>query len=277
MPLKLVAIDLDGTALCSDHQTLSPANRLALQTLIQNGVEVAIATGRTFSRLPQPLLQLPGIRYAITSNGAAVWSVLEKRVLSGCYLSAQDATGVLDALWDLPLYIEAYCDGCSYSDIMRKPFFETLPVPDGQRGVYLLNLTFLPDLRAFLQGPQVHIEKIHLPYIPQGLQLEVQKRLSRFPVFCITTSLRANTELNAREAVKGNGLAWLCRLLGIRPDEAMAIGDNQNDLSMLQFAGVSAAPANAAAQIQRVVDYVSTSNDQDGVANAVKRYFPQLF
>ena len=75
MKIKLLALDMDGTTLKSDHVTVSPANRAAIEAANARGVFVVTATGRMRHRLPEAIEQTPGLHYAVTCNGASVFDL----------------------------------------------------------------------------------------------------------------------------------------------------------------------------------------------------------
>ena len=81
-----------------------------------------------------------------------------------------------------------------------------------------------------------------------------------------------NLEINAEEATKGNALLWLADYLGIPREETMAFGDGENDISMLKAAGIGVAMGNASDQIKEAADEVTLTNDQDGVAAAIRNW-----
>ena len=84
-PVKLIALDLDRTTLKSDGH-ISKANRQAVEYAISKGIHVCIASGRAFDTLPSEVVTIPGIEYAITSNGAAVYKIKDKRCLNSYVL-----------------------------------------------------------------------------------------------------------------------------------------------------------------------------------------------
>ena len=87
----------------------------------------------------------------------------------------------------------------------------------------------------------------------------------------VTSSIPNNVEINARHANKGEALGFLCRYLGLEIAQSMSFGDGSNDRSMIEAAGVGVAMANADEALKAVADYVTDTNDNDGVAKAVER------
>ena len=96
-----------------------------------------------------------------------------------------------------------------------------------------------------------------------------------FPTLVQSISMPANLELNAQDATKGNGLLTLCRCLGIDPKEAAAFGDGTNDISMLAAAGVGVSMANGTPETLAAADLIAPSNEEDGVAQILSRWFPE--
>ena len=90
-------------------------------------------------------------------------------------------------------------------------------------------------------------------------------------MIALTSSQTYNIELNAAAASKGNALTILCRHLNIDIQKTMAFGDGGNDISMLLAAGYAVAMANGTDEIKAVADYVTQSNDEDGVARAIEK------
>ncbi|MEM1483558.1 Cof-type HAD-IIB family hydrolase [Oscillospiraceae bacterium PP1C4] len=272
MNIKLLALDMDGTTLCSDHATLSPANCTAIEAAIAKGILVVIATGRMINRIPHAMDAIDGLRYYVTSNGAAVTDLVANRTLYSNPIEHDAAQRVLDALSGLPVYIEAYCNGNSYTDRQKLFMFEDFPLSPGRRDLMKRSLFPVDDFRSFLMREDSVIEKINLPYVPHEIQDEIWSRLRRVEGVSLTSSVVQNCEINNLSANKADGLLHLCKHLGIQPDEVMAMGDNQNDFEMMQFVGLSVAPDNATDQIKAVATHVTASNDDDGVAKAIQQF-----
>ena len=113
--LKLIALDLDDTTLRSDG-TLSPKTKAALITAINQGIEVVVASGRSFSSLPQSIKDIEGIRYAITSNGAAIYHLENGERIHSITLKAQSVEEILSALQGEDICFEAFVNGVPHSD-----------------------------------------------------------------------------------------------------------------------------------------------------------------
>ena len=101
-------------------------------------------------------------------------------------------------------------------------------------------------------------------------QLEVLPGM--FPGMAFTTSVPFNIEVNSSAATKGQGLAALCSLLDIKPEEVLAFGDDRNDADMIRFAGVGVAMENAIEELRAAADWVTASNAGAGVARGIEHF-----
>ena len=102
--------------------------------------------------------------------------------------------------------------------------------------------------------------------------MRMRKILAEIPEVLVTSSLPNNLEINAVGADKGGALLRLAELLGIRREETMAFGDGENDMSMLRMAGLGVAMENAEDHVKAAADYVTVTNNEAGVAAALRKF-----
>ena len=122
--------------------------------------------------------------------------------------------------------------------------------------------------------PGSHLEKINLPYLEPEQKAEIKAWLAEHygeQVHAVST-MPCNLELTDRDGTKGAALTALCNVLHIPAAQAMALGDADNDIGMLQAAGVGVAMGNADAAVQAEADFVTLSNEEDGVAHAIRHF-----
>ena len=272
MDIKLLALDMDGTTLKSDHRTLSGRNRAAIEAAIQKGVDVVIATGRTRVRIPEQMLAIGGLRYALTSNGAAVTDLTEDRVIYSNPLPKPVIQKLIDTFSDLRLYIEAYCRGYSYVDRSLAPLMAGFDISPDRKAMLTASERPIDGFNAFILREDVDVEKFNFPFIPREQLDEVWHRLRRIPEIMPTTSIKQNAEINYITSSKADGLLHLCEHLGLTAENVMAIGDAGNDLAMLRFAGIGDAMENAPDDVKAAANQVTGSNDLDGVAQAIEKF-----
>ena len=265
MKIELIAMDLDGTALRTD-KTLSRRTRAALAAAAARGIRVVPATGRVMKMVPRAILEIPGVRYALTSNGASVVDVSDRSVLYSNPMPREDTDRIVRFFLSLGYLTEAYCGGASYANKGVLERMYGLNLPKKFYSYVLESQIFVDDLAGFLRERGMRAEKLNIPYVPAERREELRREVSAMGEYSVTCSGGINLEINSATADKGDGLRHLCERLGIGQDRVMAV------LSMFRFAGLSVAMGNAAPQVLGAADAVTGTNDGDGAASAVERY-----
>ena len=270
---KLILTDLDGTLL-RDDKTLSPANRTALERAAGQGAQVVLSTGRSYKSLSQELRDLPFLRYFILVNGAKVYDLQTDTVLYRAEVPMDVAQGLFQMFESLDACIDCYQNDTGLID---RKYYEHLDryiddphalkmtqdcrVPlDNFREAIRAGGESVQKLQAFFHTPEARTEALHLLH-------------ETYPQLILSSSLPGNLEINAPGATKGDALLALCRALQLDPACAIAFGDGTNDLSMLRNAGIGAAMANAEPEVLAAADLVAPSNQEDGVAQVLSRWF----
>lgn len=269
--IRLIAIDMDGTVLRSDR-TISQRTMDDLRQAIDQGIWVVPCTGRVHNNLPEPIQQLEGIHYVVSSNGANVADLDKDEVIYRDLLRADKAVRILRELHRRGHARLIYFEGKSY---MQKSDLEIVRSLGGEDSemlrFYRDRQIFVEDISAFVQE-NGDIEKIFVPYLSKQEENSIWQWLEQNEEVTITSSVKGNIEVNEGTANKGSGLKWLCDRLGITADEVMALGDQKNDEGMLRYAGYSVAMGNAVPEMKAVARYETDTNDNDGVAQAIERY-----
>ena len=272
MAVKIILLDLDGTLLNRDKQ-ISPANRAALERAAAEGVYIVPSTGRFYEGMPAVVRELPFVRYVVTVNGAQVYDAAEKTVLHRCEIQPEAAERVFDRLDTLPVIYDCFLDGWGYMDERNyQRIDQFISDPRVNRMVKDLRRP-VKDFRAFIRRENRPLQKIQMFFTDMDRRREELERLARdFPDMAVTSSISNNIEINEKHANKGEALAFLCRLLGVDQRDTMAFGDGSNDKSMILVAGVGVAMANADEELKAAADYVTDTNDADGVAKAMDKF-----
>ena len=274
MGIKLIALDLDRTTL-NNESKLSEGNKKALETAIEKGIDVVIATGRSFTALPKDVLCVKGIEYAITSNGAQIRSLKDNRVIYENYIDEKALMKVLDFLkrnLHRHMMIETFVEGVPY--VEREEFQRIKNGGECLRSREYVLTTRNPmiDLLGHLYDNRTKVENINLFFGEMETMTDVKKELDQLENVTITSSLDNNWEIGGATTSKAQALQNLIGKLGYRKEEIMACGDSPNDGAMLQLAGVAVAVGNAKEEIKAMADFIALPNDQDGVAQAVAKF-----
>lgn len=271
MEIRLIALDMDGTVLRTD-KTVSERTMRALRSAAGRGIAVVPATGRIAKMVPEPVASVPGVRYAITSNGAAVADLKEKSFLYTNLMSREASDRLLRMLEPCGLLVEAYCGGISYSDVHRMEMFQHYSVPQIIYDYVMKSQIFVENLSEFIASREYRLEKVNVPYVPDSMQEPLREQVLSAGGYSVVSSSIDNLEVNKAGVSKGDGLARLCERLGISPSEVLACGDGDNDFEMIRFAGVGVAMENSIPALKEAADFVTDTNDRDGVAKAVEKF-----
>lgn len=269
--IKLVALDLDGTLLDSDKK-LSNRNREALQRCMDQGVHIVPATGRTLDGIPDTLKEMSGIRYAITTNGAQIEDIKEHHIIAEAKMDRGLVLSIMDIVHKYPVMYDAYIDGRGKSETRFMEHLEHYALTPQIQTLVWRTRDIVPDIRQYVAGCGQQVEKVNLFFENTDIRAQVRELLEPIAGITITSSMWNNLEINAENATKGNGIMRLAEYLQLSKQEIMSCGDGENDLSMLQAAGIGVAMANAEEVILKNADYVTLSNDEDGVAAAIERF-----
>ncbi len=212
MKIKLLALDMDGTTLKSDHVTVSPANRAAIEAANARGVFVVTATGRMRHRLPEAIEQTPGLHYAVTCNGASVFDLRREAPLYANPIPMDTALRVFDTLAPFPVFIEIYSGGFDYVERGRIPYIEASGFSESRMKNLLRGRRTVEDQREYLLHPAAPVEKFNVPYLPPEHQRAVWEAMRGVEGVALTSSVAQNIEINAAGTDKGDGLRFLCEL-----------------------------------------------------------------
>lgn len=274
--IKMMGLDLDGTVL-NEEKKISVRTRQAIIKAIKKGVVVLPATGRPMTGIPEEILKIEGIQYALSANGASVAELSTgKRIHEDCmdYKACADIIKKLEAL---EVMTDVFLNGRGYSD--KKTFEEnTKYAPSEAARNYLLSSRKVVDnLPQYLNENKFPVEKITVNFRTEetgalhhkAQVLDILKKYSGLAVVC---GVPTNLEITNCSATKGNGLLALGKYLGIGRESIMVCGDSENDLEMIKTAGFGVAMENSPKQVKEAADFITLSNEEDGVAYAIERY-----
>ena len=236
------------------------------------GIFVVPAPGRVYSTLPESVKNLPGVKYVLSSNGAAVYRVGEQNPIYTNFMSVEKALEIYRAIKNVHCIKEFYIDGYGYFEKKILDCIDTFHILPVFRNFYGIQKLAVEDMEEFIKQNKNGVEKINLPWITSELRAELLQCLCSVNDIAITSSLGENIELNNKGANKGDGLKGLCRIIGLDMSEVMAFGDGGNDLEMIAEAGYGIAMANGEQEVKQKAKFVTLSNDEDGVAYAIEKF-----
>lgn len=269
MRIRCIALDLDRTTLNSEGH-LSGDNRKAIEQAVSSGIQIAVASGRSLDSLPGEVMEIPGIRYAITSNGAAVYDLKEGVCLRQYKLKAEAVRDILRWTQGEDVTFEAFIDGKPYAE---KAYVED-PVRFGAmpRSIPYIQGTRKPteDMRSFIREHEGELDCIDVVVKSEKYKQRLWKTLEKqVRDVYITSSVKQLLEISDVNAGKDTAAEFLIGYLGLSREELAGFGDGHNDSGLLKYAGIGFAVANASKECREAADRIVASNDEDGVAEGI--------
>ncbi|QWT19507.1 sugar-phosphatase [Bacillus sp. NP157] len=265
--IDLIAIDMDGTLLDSAH-TIPTRVKDAIAAARARGVRIVLATGRPFSGIELYLEEL-GLAgdadYCITFNGAVIQNASGSKVIAETTLGYDDYIYCEKVARELGVHFHVLYERSMMtpnadisSHTVRDAYISRTPLI--YRSVEQVQPAW--RFRKFMMVDDAAVLDRAIAHLPP----EMTER------YTVVKSAADFLEILHPEAGKGRALQTLAAQLGVPAERIMAIGDQENDLVMLEFAGVSVAMGNAIDSVKAVADHVTATNNEAGVALAIEHY-----
>ncbi|TBL88632.1 sugar-phosphatase [Hafnia alvei] len=267
MSIKLIAIDLDGTLLNNDRM-VAPAVKQAILAAKAQGVHVVLATGRPFIGAQQYLHELEldtAGCYCLCNNG-------------GLIVHAENGEPLFETLLDNADYL--YLESLSRQVGSHFHALDHHKLYTANRDVskYTVHESFITGIPLHFCPADEMDKSIRFPKVMMIDHPEVlDAAIARIPPeayerYTMMKSSPYFLEVLNKDADKGKGIARLAQYLNIPRENVMCIGDHGNDLAMVEYAGVGVAMGNAEPAIKDAAQFVTTTNQEDGVAVAINKF-----
>lgn len=265
--IKLIATDMDDTLLASDGQMMQSSVD-TIQNAIRRGIKVVLCSGRPLAGLA-PYMAQAGItgrdQYAITFNGAIIRNA-NGHMISSKLLSRTDYADLTEfgLMHRIPFNV-LDADSNIYTADRNIDFITVVQAAENEAGIFCRQPDEMPAEFQIAKGA----------FVGQEAQLDTVEPLVRATYeynHYVVRAGRRFLEVMHRDVSKGNALKELTSKLGISRDEVMVLGDEENDISMFDFAGIAVCMANGGAKAKAHADYITEDNDHDGWANAVRKF-----
>ena len=269
--IKMIGLDLDGTVL-TEKKELTVRTREAISRALAQGVVVLVATGRPWMGVPEELRHFPGMHYALTSNGARIIDTQTDQVIEEHLLGPDLAQKVLEICGKYDTLQEVYFDGQGYAPADKMNCVEKYHKNPSMCEYMRKTRIPVDDISELVKKENRGLDKVQALFADMNERRAAWKELEAEAGLELVGSLRYNIEINAAGVNKGKGLVNLGRMLGIRREEIMACGDGDNDIVMLREAGFGVAMANGEEKVKEAADYITLSNEEDGVADVIEKY-----
>ena len=281
---KFIAIDIDGTLLNSKSE-LTERTKNVLRKATEKGIYIVLTSGRLTDNVKKFCEEIGADKYLIAENGASIINLQTDKVEYSKYMTKDIVNKVLDVCEENNIYYMVYTNkelivknikhmamffykqnynpnariktiigGRDYINEVTDQFTK-LMICDEDRAIYnniVARLNKIPEIDV---SPVPHIST-------KKLEIGGEKTIIEY----------SYADICAKGTNKWNAIQELINKLGIKPEEVIAIGDNINDMKMIEYAGMGVAMGNGSPHVRAFADVVAPSNDEDGVAYIVEKY-----
>lgn len=268
---RLVAIDLDGTLL-DMNKKISNRNKRAIALAKEKGVKIVICSGRVFTGARLYAKQVDSRDPVIACNGAIICENIDGEVIYSDNLDTEAGLKIVDICHKHQVYYHVYSGNTMLTEKLgftSLKYFENnrlLPLEDR------VDIEVVQNMAEKIKSMQGQVLKFVVVTDDTELLRRVRNEIEQIYGVAVMSSNYDNFEVMNKGVSKGAALKRLSELLSIPAGEMMAIGDNENDISMLEYAGLGVAMDNGEDCAKEAAQYVTASNSQDGVAEAIEKF-----
>lgn len=285
---KLIAIDLDGTLLNS-YGEITKKNKEAIKYALNKGVEVVLASGRDPKTMEKISHELGIENYLIAGNGASVYDIKKEKNIYENFLEVEKALEIIKICKENSIFLSVYTtdgiitEGLKYN--IKVFNNENSNKPNTKR----TNIEIVKDIYNYVHENKPNILKIIIcdeSKIIFNNIIEKMKKVREVEVLDVEHMSKKiikigteeypveyfYTEVTNKDANKWSAIQFLIEKLNIKENEVICIGDNMNDLKMIQNAGLGIVMKNSALEKQKVGDCITDDNNSDGVGKAIYNY-----
>lgn len=263
---KIIALDMDGTLL-NGEKKITDRTKAALNAAREKGVKVVLSSGRPVEGIERYLEELELIddnEFVLSYNGCLVQKIKSKDIICERGLKGSDLHYAYAISKELGVNIHAFSP---------------------ERGLITPKVSKYTEVEATINGIDINIcdfdevgadeDIIKIMYIDEPEILD--KALEKLPKevsekYYIAKSTPFFFEIINKDGNKGVGLKALADYLNVSREEVIAVGDAGNDHSMIEYAGLGVAMGNATEDTKELADYITATNEEDGVAKVVEKF-----
>lgn len=261
--VRIVFVDLDGT-LKDNEEKVSIRNKKIFERLADKGIIVVLATGRSLQDAMTYSKQFSTSNYVISSNGAEIYNYVTKETIYKSVISREDVLKISELVKKYELFFIANCLDKTYTNKQYnesgKKIITSLDEIEEDISQIIIESFDLDKMKLFRKDFG-NVE--HLKISNKSRNPETSKKILFYDITCDDVS-------------KGNAVKTLCNYLKINIDKTMAIGDSNNDIEMLRTVKIKVAMNNATEELKKEANYITLSNEQEGVAIILEKLYSEL-
>lgn len=274
MKYKMVCIDVDGT-LMGQGRVISEDSKKVLIDAHNKGVEIVITTGRPYNNATSISKTIGLSSPVIAANGAIIRAKDTDEILYECPLSEEACIRILKVVKNHNVIAQFYTADKVFCNTWIGMIFDKIFTARGIAKGLKMDVKWVKTYNGLLKAFSINKNKF-LKCVIIGANEEKVKAvrddiLNIKELDCFRSGRRA-LEIISKGVSKGNAVKILAEKFGYEKEEIICIGDNENDISMIEFAGLGVAMGNAIDEVKEIADYVTGTNVNDGVAEVIKKF-----
>ena len=285
---KFVAIDLDGTMLNS-YGIVTENTKNVIKKVLNEGVEVIIASGRPIDSIKTIAKEIESKKYFIAGNGALIYDIQNDRIIYEKFMSKEKVLEIIKICEENSISYNLYTETTIIAKALKYNVLyyhkENLKKEENKR----TNITIVDNIYKYVENLEnPRFLKITVcdenKFVFQSIIKKLRKvsnievldvlHMSRKMIKQGTEDIPIEyyyTEISLKDVDKWNAIAFLMEKMNLKKEEVVAIGDNMNDKIMIENAGLGVAMGGSTPNIINIADYVTTSNNDEGVANVLEK------
>ena len=286
---KLMAIDLDGTLLNSTGE-VSEGTKLALQNARAQGTEVVLASGRPISSTKTLALELGVDNYLISGNGSVVYDIQNDEIIYDKFLSKEQVLEIVRLCEENSFYYNIYTEeeviakSLNYNVLFY--YKENIKKVEEKR----THINIVQDVEKYIEeSGKEHFLKITVCDDSKLIFNSIMRKLKQIEnVDILEVEYMSKkrikdgtddvdiqyyyTEVTNKNVNKWSAIEFLMKKLNIKKEEIVAIGDNLNDLEMIENAGLGVVMGNSNPKMKEIANVIVADNDSEGVMDAINQF-----
>ena len=267
--IKLAAIDLDGTLL-SDRKSLCSGADETIINANKNGLHIIPITGRPYYGIPKCVKELGVSDYYITSNGAQIIDAKTEKSIYSLTLSNEKTRAVMEILRSFSCIFEPFCDGVGYSEQHIYDFymerFKGTPLEE----YFVSSRKICSGYDEIFSDSSKCADEFFVTCPDEETRSRLIDEVEKLGNIQFCTHRDKFLEISEKGADKGSALKYICARLGLDISQTIAFGDGENDILLLEAAGIGVAMENAEPRLKKHADIIAKSNNENGVCEIIK-------
>lgn len=259
--IKMVVTDIDGT-IYTPEKGITPEVKACIQNLDKNGILFAIATGRTYSSAKH-VADMLGVKCPLICYQGGLVNSYEGEILNVKYLNADIAREIVADMRQRGIHLNVYVEDTLYVEDDDEYIKDYI----GDKGIDYFKVDSFDELDFSKLNKLLAIN-----YDCQFIDDLIEELQKKYPQIYVVKSAQYFCEIANKEATKGNAIKFLAERNGLSISEVLAAGDQNNDIEMVETAGVGVAMGNGTPQIKAKADYITDTVENDGFVKAIDKF-----